>query len=124
MGLRDSLNNLASPTNIRQNLQTLTPSENAREHSIIQPCSFASSFGLPENSDFKSDQFNNIKGPAPGIAGYTGDKGEQLGMQEEPLVVQVIVLVELLVLLCQLEGLGVLLVAFVLEELVVHHQPC
>ena len=60
IGLRDSYHNLASPTNVKQNLWTFTPSGNAClsiQSFIVSKCTSASS-GFPENSGLKCDLFN------------------------------------------------------------------
>ena len=58
--LRDSYHNLSSPTNVRQNVWTFTPSwiEVSSQSFIRNRCVSASSFGFPENSGLKCDQFN------------------------------------------------------------------
>ena len=66
MGLNDSYHNLAYPTNVKQNLWTLTPSWNAWvsiQSFILSRCVSASSSGFPANSGLKCDQFNCGTGP-------------------------------------------------------------
>ena len=61
IGLKDSYYNLASPTNVRQNLWTFTPSWNwcVSIHSfILSRCASASSSVFPKNFGLKWDQFN------------------------------------------------------------------
>ena len=61
VGLKDSYHNLASPTMVRQNLWTFTPSWNwcVFIHSLVlSKWASASSSGFPENSGLKCDQFN------------------------------------------------------------------
>ena len=59
--LWDSYQNLASPTNVRQNLWTFTPSWNwymSIQSFILSRCASASSSGFPKNSGLKCDEFN------------------------------------------------------------------
>ena len=61
MGLKDSYYNLASPTNVKQNPCTLTPSRNwwvSIQSFVLSKCASASFSDLPANSGLKCDQFN------------------------------------------------------------------
>ena len=61
MGLKHSYHNLASPTNVKQNIWTFTPFGNACvsiQSLILIKCASASSSGFPENSGLRCDQFN------------------------------------------------------------------
>ena len=60
IGLNDSYHNLVSPTNVRQNLWTFRSSGNwwlFIQSLVLSKCAYASSFGFPENSGLKYDQF-------------------------------------------------------------------
>ena len=61
IGLKDSYNHLASPTNVRQNHWTFTPSGNACvsiQSFALSKYASASSLGFPANSGLKCDQVN------------------------------------------------------------------
>ena len=61
IGLSTSYHNLASPTNLKQNIWTFTPSWNecvSIQSLVLRRWASASSSGLPMNSGLKWDQFN------------------------------------------------------------------
>ena len=59
MAVKDSYHNLASPTNVKQNLWTLIPSRKmcAFIPSLVQSKWASASSGFPKMSDSKCDQF-------------------------------------------------------------------
>ena len=80
IGLTDSYHNLASPSNVKQNLWTFKPSWNAWvliQSLVLRRCASASSSGLPKKSGLKWDQFNCDRVPGwigcvSGTIGCTG----------------------------------------------------
>ena len=84
IGLSDSYHNLASPTNVKQNLWTLIPSWNAWvsiQSFVLRRCASISLSSFPANSGLKCDQFNGGTWPgcASHIAGCTGGAGGTAG---------------------------------------------
>ena len=59
MGVKDSYHNLASPTNVKQNLWTFIPPRRLCVviQSLVQSKWTSASSGFPENSGLKCDQF-------------------------------------------------------------------
>ena len=74
MDVKDSYHNLASPTNVKQNLWTLKPSRKWCAVNLLLVQSewvSASDSGFPENSGFKCDQFKSTT-CCPQCAGCVG----------------------------------------------------
>ena len=66
IGLSDAYYNLASPTNVKQNLWTLMPSGKAWvsiQSLVLRRCASTSSSGFPANSGSRCNQSNCCTGP-------------------------------------------------------------
>ena len=95
IGLNDSYHNLASPTNVKQNYWTVTPSGKAWvsiQSLVLWRCVSTSLSGLPVNLGLKCDQFNWGIGAGwiscvGGTTGCAGGAGGCTGGEGIPLVV-------------------------------------
>ena len=120
MGLRDSYHSLASSTNVKQNLCTFTPFQNACmsvQSFVLDRCTSATLSILPENSGLNCDQFN-------GGLGCTWIVQIQIVFEVSLVVVGVLWVQLVVVYLIVLEVLLVVIVAIEVIRVVLDQPYC